>query len=434
MLQDLIRFDTTNPPGHETECIEYIGCLLNCVGIEYQIFAKEESRPNLYARITGQGEGKPLMLYGHVDVVTTASQQWDRDPFGGELVDGYIWGRGAVDMKGGVAMMLSAFLQVKAGGLQLPFDLIFVALSDEEVGGAMGAKFMVEEHPELFEGVEHAIGEFGAFKLDIGGVEFYPIQVAEKEGCGLKITVKGPAGHGSIVQQGGAMGKAGELLSAQDKYLLPVHITDSVRLMFERMAKELPAYQRILLRLTMIPALNAWAINLLGEEWQKFKPLFRNTINVTLIKGGNAVNVLPSEISMNADVRILPGYNSDDVISEIKRHYSGDAEFEVVYSSPNPASKPDMGLFDILEKELKNRHPSAKAIPFFMAGVTDARFFNRLGIQTYGFTPMTLPYGLSYTDLIHAPNERVLAASIDEGAEIIFNVINEFGSISSEQD
>lgn len=434
ILQSLIRFDTTNPPGHETKCIEYIGGLLQSVGIDYQIFTKDESRPNLYARIAGQGKGNPLLLYGHVDVVTTAGQEWEREPFGGEVVDGYIWGRGAVDMKGGIAMMLSAFLQVKADGLQLPFDLIFVALSDEEVGGAMGAKFMVEEHPELFEGVEHAIGEFGGFKLDIGGVEFYPIQVAEKEGCGLKITVKGPAGHGSMVQQGGAMGKAGEILGALDQHLLPVHITDSVRLMFEGMAKELPVYKRLLLRLAMVPALNQWAFDLLGDEWQKFKPLFRNTVNVTLINGGNAVNVLPSVINMNADVRMLPGFNADDVISEIRRQYSGDAEFEVVYSSPNPAGKPDMNLFPILEKELKNRYPGAKAIPFFMAGVTDARFFNRLGIQTYGFTPMTFPDGLSFTDLIHAPNERVLATSIDEGADIIISVINDYGSISSGQD
>lgn len=423
ILQSLIRFDTTNPPGNEGACIAYIGSLMDQAGIDYQVYCKVENRPNLYARIRGKGSEEPLMLYGHVDVVTTANQEWAHDPFGGEIIDDVLWGRGAVDMKGGMAMMLSAFLRLKSEAIELPFDVIFLALSDEEVGGENGAKFMVEERPELFADVRYAIGEFGGCKLAIDGVDYFPIQVAEKVGCGLEIVVKGPAGHGSMVQQGGTMLKAAQLLFALDQQLLPVHITDSVRLMIAGMALHQRFSKALFLRLALLPVFTDIAFKILGKEWRKFLPLVRNTANITLIEGGNAVNVLPSEVRMNADVRLLPGYSPDDVISEIRKKYKGDAEFKVVYHSPNPAQRPDMGLFKVLSDTLISSYKNAKPVPFFMAGVTDARFFNRLGIQTYGYTPMELPSGLDFTDLVHAPNERVMASSIDKGADIIYNAI-----------
>ena len=168
LLQELIRFDTTNPPGNEAACIDFVREQLEQVGLESRIYAKEPSRPNLVARLEGEGRAAPLLLYGHVDVVTTAGQAWTHPPFEGKLVDGEIWGRGALDMKGGVAMLVSAVVRAKAEGVRPPGDLVLCVLADEEDGGDVGARFLVEEHPELFEGIRFALGEFGAFSLSDG--------------------------------------------------------------------------------------------------------------------------------------------------------------------------------------------------------------------------------------------------------------------------
>ena len=183
LLQNLIRFNTTNPPGNETACVEYIAGLCHSLGIETRTYAKDPERPNLVARIKGEGRAAPLLLYGHVDVVSTANQDWQHPPFSGDIADGMIWGRGALDMKGGVAMMTAAFLRAEAEGLALPGDVILCILSDEEAGGEYGAAYLVEGHPELFAGVKYAIGEFGGFPIYIGGKKFFAVQVSEKSSC-----------------------------------------------------------------------------------------------------------------------------------------------------------------------------------------------------------------------------------------------------------
>src|SRR5262249_20781027 len=202
LLQRLIRFDTTNPPGNEAECMEFIRSQLAEAGIESELYAKDPDRPNLVARIEG-GDKPPLLLQGHVDVVTTSGQDWSRPPFGGELVDGYVWGRGAVDMKGPVAMLVSAFLRAKQEDVELPGDVILAVLADEENGGDLGARFLAEEHAHLFDGVRYALSEFGGFSLELGGRRFYPVQVAEKQICWLTATIRGRGGHGAVIHRGG---------------------------------------------------------------------------------------------------------------------------------------------------------------------------------------------------------------------------------------
>ena len=174
LLQRLIAFDTSNPPGNEAACIDFIRDQLTQGGIASTIVAQDPARPNLIARLAGRGEAPPFLMYGHVDCVTFAGQPWTCPPLSGEVRDGFIWGRGALDMKGGVAMMLAALLRAKADGLQPPGDILFAALADEEAGGDFGAAFLVNHHPELFEGVRYAIGEFGGFTLALGGRTFYP--------------------------------------------------------------------------------------------------------------------------------------------------------------------------------------------------------------------------------------------------------------------
>ncbi|HSS95161.1 MAG TPA: M20/M25/M40 family metallo-hydrolase, partial [Candidatus Dormibacteraeota bacterium] len=224
LARDLIRLDTTNPPGEEHLAVDLIERLLQDADIECARYESQPGRPNLVARVNGRGEAPPLLMQGHVDVVTTANQSWRHAPFGGDIVDGYLWGRGALDMKSGVAMMVSAAIRTRARG-GAAGDLVLAVLADEEAGGLCGARWLVDEHPDLFSGVRHAIGESGGVTLHLGGRRFYPIMVCEKRGCQMVVTLRGPGGHGSVPAHGGAMAKLGALLTTLDNSRLPVHIT-----------------------------------------------------------------------------------------------------------------------------------------------------------------------------------------------------------------
>src|SRR5262249_11016776 len=243
LLQQLIRFDTTNPPGNEAECVEFIRSQLSDAGIESELYAKVPDRPNLVARIEG-GDKPPLLLQGHVDVVTTSGQSWARPPFAGELVDGYVWGRGAVDMKGPVAMLVSAFLRAKQESVELPGDVIRAVLADEENGGGLGARFLAEDHAHLFEGVRYALSEFGGFSLELGGRRFYPVQVAEKQICWLKATIRGRGGHGAMINRGGAMARLGRPLCDLARKRLPRPVTPGARADRGRVAQTQPRADR----------------------------------------------------------------------------------------------------------------------------------------------------------------------------------------------
>jgi len=426
LLQRLLRFDTTNPPGHTTECISFIGNLLTEAGIATRIVAKSPERPNLIARLSGSGNAPPLLLYGHVDVVTTENQQWRHPPFEGREVDGFVWGRGALDMKGGVAMMLAAFLRARAENLELPGDVIFAVVSDEEAGGDFGARFLVEEHADLFDGVRYAIGEFGGFALHIGKKRFYPIQVAEKQICWMKATLRGPGGHGSMPVRGGAMAKMSAFLRRIDRHRLPVHVTPPARLMFKAMASSLGGLNGLILGQLTNPVLTDGVLNLLGERGHFFAPLLHNTVSPTILHGSDKVNVIPSEVSVELDGRLLPGYQPDDMLAELRQIVGDDVELEVLRYDPGPA-EPNMELFDTLATILRQADPEGIPVPLLLSGVTDGRFFSQLGIQTYGFLPMQLPEDFNFTQTIHAANERIPVAALDFGTDAIYKVLQRFG-------
>lgn len=425
LLQHLIRFDTTNPPGNEAACIAYIDDLLRGAGIETTLLEKVPGRPNLIARLAGEGHAAPLLLYGHVDVVTTANQPWTRPPFGGDISDGVIWGRGTLDMKGGVAMMLAAFLRAKAENIPLPGDVILCIVSDEEVGGEMGAGFLVEQHRQLFEGVRYAIGEFGGFSTTIGGKRFYPIMVAEKQICWMRATVRGPAGHGSIPVRGGAMAKAGRFLTALDKKPLPVHITPPARLMFEAIAAQVSFPINLMMRQLLNPLLTDRVLNLMGDKGRPLSPLLRNTASPTIIRGGEKSNVIPAEVSIELDGRLLPGFGPDDMKRELRAIAGPDVEIELLRYDSGP-SEPNMGLFAMLAGVLRAADPTGTPIPLLLSAVTDARFFSQLGIQTYGFLPMQIPDDLDFTRLIHAADERIPVDSMTFGTNAIYTALQRF--------
>jgi acetylornithine deacetylase/succinyl-diaminopimelate desuccinylase-like protein len=426
LLQNLIRFDTTNPPGNEIDCVNYIHRLLTDAGVDTWIFAKDPNRPNLIARLPGKGAASPLLLYGHVDVVTTEGQDWTHPPFGGEIHDGYIWGRGALDMKSGAAMMLAAVLRAKAEGRSLPGDIVLAILCDEEAGGVYGAMYMVDEHPDQFEGVKYALGEFGGASFYIAGKTFYPIQVAEKQICWMRGTIRGPGGHGSRPMRGGAMAKLGRVLQRLDESRLPVHITPAARQMFEIVSSSLPLMPGFVLRQLLNPMLTDSVLKLMGEHKLNFEPLFHNTVNATIVRGGEKINVIPSKIVFEMDGRLLPGFTPEDMIAELSPILGDAVELEIVWYDPGP-SEPDMGMFKILADVLQEADPGGIALPMLLPAVTDARLFSRLGIQTYGFTPMKLSEDFKFFDLAHAADERLPVEVMDFGTNAIYSVLQRFG-------
>jgi acetylornithine deacetylase/succinyl-diaminopimelate desuccinylase-like protein len=426
LLQNLIRFDTTNPPGNEAACIAYIDGVLTAARFETQIMGHSQERTNLVTRLAGRGEAPPLLMYGHVDVVTTANQAWTHPPFEGKVVDGYVWGRGALDMKGEVTMMMAALMRASAEGFVPPGDVILAVVSDEEAGGEYGASYLVDNHAELFEGVRYAIGEAGGFTFFVGDRKLYPIMIAEKQICWTKASVRGQGGHGSMPVSGQAMAKLARLLKTLDERRLPVHITPAARQMIEGIASVLPSVQGMILRQVLNPRLTDLILDRLGTMAQFLAPILHNTVSPTIVHASDKINVIPAVVSVELDGRLLPGYGPDDMMAELRQLLGDDVELEVIRFEPGPA-KPDMGLYDTLVDILREADPEGTPGPLLMAGVTDARHFSRLGIQTYGFTPMKMPREFDFWKLAHAADERIPVEALDFGIEAIYKLLHRFG-------
>jgi acetylornithine deacetylase/succinyl-diaminopimelate desuccinylase-like protein len=425
LLQNLIRFDTSNPPGNERPCIEYINGLLKDAGIQTSILERAPGRPNLFARLEGAGQAPPLMLYGHVDVVPTQNQNWSYPPFEARIVDGYIWGRGALDMKHGIAMYLAAILKAKAEGIRFPGDVIFLGCVDEESTSENGARFLVEQHAGLFAGVRYALSEFGGTSLPISGKRFYPIQTCEKQACLTRITFHGTGGHGAVPVRGGAMAKLAAALTMLDRRTLPVHVTPQVRQMFSTIASGLGGIPGLAIQQLLNPLMTNFLLRVLGSTGATFSPLLHNSVSPTIINASTERNVIPSEITLILDGRVLPGYGASDLVEDLRRLLGEDCGIDAILPFPGPATT-NMGLYDTLAAALRDLDPGGNPFPFVNFAVTDARFFSQLGIQTYGFTPLLISEGLDLTSTIHAANERVPVTALDFGVKAVFNVLQNF--------
>ena len=425
LLQQLIRFDTTNPPGNEAECVAFVRGVLEDAGCETQSYARDPARPNLVARVAGAGRSPPLLIQGHVDVVTTSGQDWQHPPFSGDITNGEVWGRGAIDMKGPMAMYISAFVRAARGALELPGDVILVVLADEENGGDFGAKFLVEEHPKLFEGVSYALGEAGGVSQTIAGTRFYPIQVTEKQICWLKAIVRGPGGHGAMIHRGGTLARLGRLLTDLDRKRMPIHVTPIVRTMIETIARRLDRPKRDLALQLLRPAVADRVLPKLGENGRTIEGLLRNTINATIVRGGEKVNVVPAQIDLELDGRLLPGFTPDDLIAEAHALVGHDIELELIRHDAGPA-EPDYTHLDMLGGVLRELDPDGVPMPLLQGGVTDARFFSRLGIQTYGFMPLRLADDFPLLRLVHAADERIPVEALEFGTEAVSRALQRF--------
>jgi acetylornithine deacetylase/succinyl-diaminopimelate desuccinylase-like protein len=284
----------------------------------------------------------------------------------------------------------------------------------------------VHEHAELFDGVRFAIGEFGGFTSHIGGRRLYPIQVAEKQVCTVRMTAHGQPGHGSMPLRGGAMARIAQAVQRLDRERLPVHVTPVARAMIERMAAALPRPQGAAMRLLLRPRVTDLLLDRMGERARMLDPLLHNTVSPTVLECDDKFNVIPAEVTAVLDGRLLPGFAPDDLLGELRGLLGNDLDLEVVRFDLGPP-EPDMALFPTLTDILERADPGSTGTPLLMPGVSDGRFFARLGIQTYGFLPMKLPPGFDFWSGVHGADERVPADAVEFGANAVHQALLRFG-------
>ena len=425
LLQQLIRFDTSNPPGRERECALWLKALFDDHQIENRVLHPDGSpnRCNVVARVPGRGDAPPLLLQGHTDVVSVHGQRWSLDPFGGEIADGCVWGRGAVDMKGGLTMMVHALLRARYSETPPPGDVILAAVADEELGGRQGAGFLVREHGGLFRGVKHAFGELGGFTVHVRGHRFYPIMVAEKHICRIRVTFVGQGGHGSQIHRDTAMGRAARALRRMERRHPPYRLVGATRAMLEGMSEVLPRRDAFALRMAMNPRSTGVMLGFMGENvGRMLEPMFRDTVSPTIIEGGVQENAVPSEVQLLLDCRLLPGSTRADIVREVLTLVGEDAEVHVERYEDGPPAV-DMSLLPYLGGLLERADRGSKAIPYMVAGGTDAKWFHELGIDTYGFTPMRLPEGLDFMAMFHGPDERIPVDALEFGVGVMYDAV-----------
>lgn len=427
LLVKLIQFDTSTGVSPEKPAVDHVRELLEKEGIETKTFAKDADRPNLLAVLRGEekaGEEKlpALLLYGHMDVVPVTGQNWKEEPFSGIVRDGCIWGRGTLDMKGELVMFIAVVIEMKRSGIRLPFDLKLLIVSDEEGTGQLGMGYLVSEHAEIFADVKYALGEIGGFTAYLGGKKLYPVMIAEKQFAHIKITARGEGGHGSFAHRNTAMERLSAAVLALSRNSLPVRITPSAVYMIRAIAEAVGGVTGIVLKLLLRPSLTDKLLKLLGARLEIFKPILHNNINVTIIEGGGAVNVVPAAVSCQCDLRLVPGCTIEEALLDVRSIIGNEFEIEVIEYDKGSESV-DMRLIPELFAALKRKDPAALPVPLVVTGVTDGRFLSGLGIQTYGFTPMELPEELDFTSLIHGADERIPAGAADFGREIIADFI-----------
>ncbi len=430
LLQTLIRFDTTNPPGNEAACIAYIDGLLTEAGFKTTLLAMDDNRPNLVTRLHGSGDAPALVLQGHVDVVTTANQEWDHPPFEGLNIDGWIWGRGALDMKGNVAAMMCAVMRAKAEGVVPAGDIILTIMADEENGSDYGARFLTEQHPEQFEGAAFAVGEGGGSSTTLFGRRVYDIIVAEKQVCWLRGRITGPGGHGLQPMRDGSMAKLGHVLTKLNSNRLPVHITPVMEQMIDAITKIAPPDQVEILMQLLDPAKTDAALDQLTangvQQAAQLDALLHNTVNVTVVHGGGKTNVIPSRIDLELDGRVLPGFTPEDFMAEIHDIVGDDIELEILRYDAG-GGDPDMTLYPLLKELMQESDPEGVPIPAMVGGFTDGRMFTRKNTQNYGCMPAKMPDDFNHSPTVHGANERIPVETIEWGTNVLFELIKRYG-------
>lgn len=414
----LITIDTTNygdgtGPG-EREAAEYIRELLHEVGYEPQLIDSDPGRTSVFLRIPGtQPERPALVVHGHTDVVPAEASEWRYPPFSAELVDGIIWGRGAVDMKGMDAMILAVIRDMARRSWQPLRDLIIAFFADEEAGGVKGSHWMVTHHPELFAGATEAISEVGGYSVQIAGQRAYLLQTAEKGLAWLRLLARGTAGHGSQVNPDNAVTQLAAAMARIGNHEWPLKLTPTVRQLLHGVAE-----------LTGVtfdeedPEAIDKLLEALGPAAKFVGATLRTGANPTQLSAGYKANVIPQAASGTIDVRFLPG-EEDDVRLQLKELAGPNVAIEDIHSDI-AVEAPFAG--DLVEEMIASLHaedPGAVVLPYMLSGGTDNKALSRLGIAGYGFAPLQLPPDLDFAGMFHGVDERVPVSSLRFGTRVL---------------
>jgi acetylornithine deacetylase/succinyl-diaminopimelate desuccinylase-like protein len=426
-LQALLRLNTTNPPGNETLAAAYLADVLQREGIPFEVIEGAPGRGNVVARLRSDGSGGPaLMLTGHVDVVSVEREKWTRDPFGGELVDGFVWGRGALDMKSQVAAELTVLLWLKRSGVPLKRDVLFVALADEEAGGRDGAAWLWANHRELLD-AEFAVNEGGGTAIEINGQRFYLLQAGEKGASRLRITARANPGHASVPLDDTAMARLGRALVRLHEWQPPTTLTAPVRQFLATIAPALgPGYEARVQAILAEPSWEAIAALPIDDDTRlMLRATTRNTAVPTIVHGGHRINVIPSEIVLDVDGRILPGQDPDDWRAQVQAVVGDEVEVALRSRERGIAFDPSGALFDAIATTVDELDPGAKVVPFLVSGGTDAR--NLPGVKVLGFFPFPVSERTAlYSTLVHGHDERIAVEDLAFATRFLYEVVVRF--------
>ena len=424
LLSQYLRINTTNPPGNEIAAARWLAAVLQRDGIEARVFEPARGKANLFARLAGDGTARPIILLNHMDVVLASPQSWSVDPFSGVIKDGYIWGRGALDMKGEAVAQLMTMLVLKRARVPLKRDVIFLATSDEEIGAGVGAAWIVEHQGDLVRNAEFLLTEGGLTRADDhGGVDFYGIGTTEKSPFWLDVTARGTAGHGSRPTPDNPVHRLIRALDRIADWQTPLTVTPAVERSFRDLATiERDSTMRRWLSDIRTALRDSGAAHRITADLT-YNALLRNTISITGLKGSDKTNVIPPSASAAIDVRLLPGQDPGAFLAEITR-VVGDTAVTIRPQGPNwPAteSSTETEMFRAIEAVAHARHPNALVTTLMLPGFTDSHYFRRLGIASYGLGPFPLTQGDSRG--VHGNDERVSIDALRAGLRFYYDVV-----------
>ncbi len=418
LASDLIRIDTTNTGDPDTvtgerEAAEYVAAKLSEVGFEIEMVESgAPRRDNVFCRLPGADPGRgALLVHGHLDVVPADPAEWSVHPFSGAVQDGYVWGRGAIDMKDMVAMTIAVARRFKRDGVTPPRDLVFAFLADEEAGGEYGAQWLVRNRPDLFEGCDEAVGEVGGFSLTVAEDQrVYLIETAEKGIAWMRLNARGKPGHGSFLHDDNAVTKVAEAVARLGNHTFPLTLTDTVRAFLEQMSQ--------LTGLEFPEDDLEGSLRKLGPLSRIVGATVRDTANPTMLKAGYKANVIPSNAEATVDCRVLPG-RQDAFLREVDELLGPDVSREWITNLPPLETTFDGPLVEAMAAALRTEDPGSRTVPYMLSGGTDAKHFAELGMRCFGFAPLRLPPDLDFASLFHGIDERVPVDALRFGARVL---------------
>ncbi|MER5945979.1 MULTISPECIES: M20/M25/M40 family metallo-hydrolase [unclassified Streptomyces] len=421
LCRELIQIDTSNYGDHsgpgERKAAEWVAEKLAEVGLEPKIFESHPGRASTVARIEGEDPSRPaLLIHGHTDVVPANAADWTHHPFSGEVADGCVWGRGAVDMKDMDAMTLAVVRDRLRTGRKPPRDIVLAFLADEEAGGTWGARHLVDNHRDLFDGVTEAISEVGGFSFTVNEQRrLYLIQTAEKGMHWMKLSVAGTAGHGSMIHRDNAITELSEAVARLGRHQFPVRVTKTLRHFLDELGDALGT--------ELDPEDMQETIAKLGGIAKLIGATLSNTANPTQLGAGYKVNVIPGEATAHVDGRFLPGHE-DEFLADLDRLLGPNVRREDVHADKAVETTFDGALVEAMQTSIAAEDPIGKAIPYMLSGGTDAKSFVELGIRNFGFAPLQLPPELDFAGMFHGVDERVPVDGLKFGVRVLDRFID----------